>query len=244
MVMVITITDIMNTTQTKMTSFSQTLVPKWIMVWLALVLIVLSLSPLAARFVTLSGEETRSDFLGGKKVSQESMRDYISGRERAVSWFPYSHFYNDLAMVAFDKALDEPTKRKSYLESSLYWQSEALKTSPSDPYSWFRLAYIYESMTGEKERAAKLWQQSYITAPYEPRLLLSRLGMARRLEPLLGVDAPDLILQLIRQAWDYNPWHLTRMARDDKFLALAKEALKEDPAALKRFDKILREQLN
>lgn len=243
MVTAITIIVIMNITQIKSTLKTWPLVPKWIMIGGVLILVVFSLQPLAARLMTVSGEETRAKFLSGKDVSQEEMNSYISGRESVVSWFPYSSFYSDLAMVALDKAVKEPKQKKAFMENATYWQDQALKASPSDPYGWFRLAYIYESTKGQKERAAEAWQQSYITAPYEPRLLLSRLAMGRRLEPLLGIDAPELIQRFIRQAWDDNPWHLTRMARDDKFLDLAKEALQGDEAALIRFDKILREQL-
>lgn len=235
----ITTIVIMNITQTK----HSPLVPTW---WIALIVILLFVFgtlPFFARLMTVSDDTLASKIAKGTEIHQEQIVAYISGREAAVALFPYSGFYNDLAMVAFDGAVKDPTKAKAYLENAAYWQKFSLMASPSDPYGWFRLAYIYESTMGDKAKAAKAWHQSYISAPYEPRLLLPRLAMARRLEAYLGEEAPDLIIQLIRQAWDDNPWHLTRDARDGKYLALAREALKYDEAALTRLDKILKDQL-
>ncbi len=238
MAMVITIIGIMNITLIN----QRRLIPEWWCILLAIVLLVFALPPFVARSVTVWDEETRSAFLSGKEISEGQARNYISGRESVVGWFPYSVFLNDLSMIALDHVTKDPNHAQAYLDNAFYWQKKALRVAPADPYGWFRLAFIQERL-GQKDKAAEAWLQSYMSAPYEPRLLLSRLGMAQRLHNNLGDDAPALILQLIRQAWAYNPWHLTRMARDNQFIALAKEALMYDTAALARLDKILKEQL-
>lgn len=229
----------MNITQIK----KRPLVPSWLAACVALFLLVFGVLPFYGRIVTASGDEVRTAFLQGKKVSEAEMADFITGRETVVPVFPHSEFYNDLALVALDRSAKHPAQAEAFLEGAAYWQKRALSVSPSDPYGWFRLAYIYEVAKKDKAKAASAWHQSYLSAPYEPRLLLPRLGMALRLGAALGDRAVPLIMQLIRQSWDDNPWHLVRAARDSNFLAVAREALKDDAEALRRFDKILKEQL-
>jgi len=238
MVMDIIIIVIMNITQIN----KKTLVPIWWVALIAILIMMFGVMPFVARIITAHDDEILSDILKGKKITQKDFADFINGREYAVSIFSYSSFYDDLAMVAVDMSSKNKKHQKAYLEKAKDLEIKALSISPSNPYGWLRLAYIYEAM-GSDEKAAKAWQKSYLSAPYEPRLLLSRLEMARKLEQYLGLDSKELILKLIRQSWRYNPWHLTRAARDGNFLSLAKTALKDNQKDLKRFDKILKEQL-
>jgi hypothetical protein len=224
---------------------AEPLVPAWMLGTLASLLILLAVPSLMARLVALPGDALVLEMRQGKALSPDQLDRAEQSRLRVIHWFPINTYFNDLAEIALLRTVAHQTEAIEAYKKVETWQHRALRLSPADAYGWFRLAYLYELAKAPVSAVSAAWWQSYAAAPYEPRLFLPRLEMAVRLGPTLGGEARERAIgNLIRDAWNYNPWDLTRSARDRVYLSLLNETFRDDPEATARIDKILREQLN
>ncbi|MDX9690440.1 MAG: hypothetical protein RBT70_08300 [Alphaproteobacteria bacterium] len=221
------------------------LIPIWMIGVLASILILLAVPALMARLIALPGDNLVLEMRQGKRLSKEQLDLAEQSRLRVIQWFPVKAYFNDLAEIALMRTVDVETTDMEAYKSVETWQHRALLLSPADPYGWFRLAHLYERAKAPVSAVSVAWWQSYAAAPYEPRLFLPRLEMAMRLGQNLGGEGRERVINnLIQDAWNYNPWDLTRSARDRTYLSLLNEAFRDDPDATARIDKILREQLD
>ncbi len=228
----ITITVIMNTTRTR-----PPLIPLWWMAWLGLLLLVFGIPFLVGRFMELSGDSVRLALLEGKEVSARELNTLEEGRLRVAPWIHTNALYNDLALVALERAktLSEADQKAALFQNAEVWQRKALWVSPSDPYGWFRLAYLLYQKKGGLQQAAEAWRQSLASAPYEPRLLLPRLQMALALGEVLDEASRHQLPRLVREAWAYDPTGLAKAAKAGRFIAVVEAALRDDAQSLKHF---------
>ncbi len=238
----IIVTGIMNTTRTKKQFVRIPISALWVGM-VTVLLLVFGVPSLVFRLSTLSGDAPRLALLQGQVLSDQALSELGDNRESVASWHPSASLYGDLAAIALAKWAQGGMKDRAFLQEADYWQRGALARVPSDPYGWFRLAFITETMEGDGERTAQAWRQSVASAPYEPRLIIPRLEMALRLERVLGAEAQSIYARLIGQAWEENPWHLARSARDYAYLSLVEGTLRDRPDDLARLQKILKEQL-
>lgn len=230
----ITTIDIMNITQTK-----PSLLAFWWKTWLAILLLAFGLPSLVARLILLPGDQTRIDLLAGGKVELQDLQRFYASRRAAGAWFPENALYNDLAMASLNLSQrTEGETSKAFLQEAAVWESKALNVSPADAYGWYRMAYLYFMVEGASSpRAAKAWGLSMASAPYEPRLVSSRLQMAIGLGPsfLDETVARLYVPNLIRSAWEDDPDRLAKLAYDGSFISLVEEALRNDPDDLASF---------
>ncbi|MFA6279330.1 MAG: hypothetical protein WC612_00870 [Bdellovibrionales bacterium] len=222
----------MNTTRTR-----PALIPFWWMAWLGLLLLVFGGPLLVGRFMEISGEATRLALLEGRGVSASDLDVLARGRMRIASWVHTSSLYNDLSLVALERA-EQPSmadSKETFYQEAEGWQLQALKVSPADPYGWFRLAYLLYIKKDGAPQAAEAWRQSLSSAPYEPRLLLPRLQMALALGETLDESSRHQIPRLVREAWGFDPSGLAKVAKAGNFSSVVEEALRDDPQGLKHF---------
>ncbi len=231
MAMAITIIVIMNTTRTR-----SPLVPFWWMAWLGLLLIVFGSPFLVGRFIEISGESARLALLEGRVVSARELNTLESGRLRVSPWIHTNSLYNDLALVSLERAetVSRAEEKEAFFQEAEAWQRKALWVSPSDPYGWFRLAYLLYQK-GNLQQVAEAWRQSLSSAPYEPRLLLPRLQMALALGEALDEASRHQIPKLVREAWAYDPTGLAKVAKAGRFASVVEAALRDDMQSLKHF---------
>jgi hypothetical protein len=79
-----------------------------------------------------------------------------------------------------------------------------------------------------------------ITAPYEPRLLWSRLRMSLLAWPEMSSEDQELIFQQIRFAWQADPSELARLAVELKQVNLVRAALLLSPEESASFEELLK----
>lgn len=231
MAMAITIIVIMNTIRTRLP-----LIPFWWMAWLGLLLLVFGIPFLVGRFIGISGEPARLALLEGRAVSSSALTVLETGRLRVAPWIHTNALYNDLALVSLERVetvSDEGQKEALFQEAEV-WQRKALWVSPSDPYGWFRLAYLLYQK-GVMQQAAEAWRQSLASAPYEPRLLFPRLQMALALGEALDEASRHQIPKLVREAWAYDPTGLAKVAKSGHFVSVIEAAFSDDAQSLKHF---------
>ena len=80
---------------------------------------------------------------------------------------------------------------------------------------------------------------AFLTSPYDPRLLWSRLRLGFLAWPYMQPDDRDIVLQQIRWAFDENPKELARLAADADRVNVVRAALLRLPGAAAEFEKLL-----
>lgn len=216
--------------------------PSWWVVWLALMAVVFGLPAMTARFIELPGDSARLALLEGRAVSTQDLDWLEKSRKAVVAWFPLNTLYNDLAVVAMERAkLASGTSAAPYFKEAEVWQRRALAASPADPYGWFRLAFLFFMTDGPSARTAAAWTQSVAAAPFEPRLMLARTQLAVKLGGFIPSEARLTMDRLIRETWLVDPHGLTRAAAEGAFVSKVEEALADDPDALQALRKLLEE---
>jgi hypothetical protein len=116
-----------------------------------------------------------------------------------------------------------------------------LSRAPANPYAWSRLAYAEALAQGWTPQAVAALRLGLITAPYEPRLLWSRLRMAFLAWPEMAVEDREMVLHQIRLAWRADPRELVRLAVDLKQVNLVRAALLRIPAEGAAFEALLKQ---
>lgn len=240
----ITIIAIMNTTPTKKQAPQQTsykerkrLLPSWWMAWIAVMLLAFGGPAFVARLLLVPGDEIRASLLEERAVAEADLERLEKSRLRVLGWFPASTGFNDLVLIALQRAGKAQGERaKGFFAEAEGWQCKGLQAAPADPYGWFRLAYLYIMADGgPSARAAAAWQQSVAVAPFEPRLMVARVHMGMTHEAFLDADAKALIPRLIRGAVEQDIDTLARNAKAGNYISTIQEALANDPALLKWF---------
>jgi membrane-anchored glycerophosphoryl diester phosphodiesterase (GDPDase) len=85
-------------------------------------------------------------------------------------------------------------------------------------------------------------RMALVTAPYEPRLLWSRLRLAFIAWPHMPADDRDLVFQQIRFAWNRSRQDLMILAAELDQVELVRAALISRPTDAQIFEDMLRPQ--
>jgi hypothetical protein len=135
--------------------------------------------------------------------------------------------------------LDAPQRRER-IEQAIASLKDGLALAPANPYAWTRLAYAAFQLDGWTPEALSALRLAFATAPYDPRLLLSRLRLSFIAWPHLQREDRELVLQQVRHGWRRDPDELTRIAFDFGQINLVRAALLRDPEDLAGFEERLR----
>jgi hypothetical protein len=119
---------------------------------------------------------------------------------------------------------------------------KGLALAPANPYAWTRLAYAETQLNGWSPAALAALRLAFITAPYEPRLALSRLRLSFLAWPHMTPEDRELVFQQIRYTWKNSPRKLTVLALDLRVANLVRAALLTSPDDLDNFEKRLKAQ--
>ncbi len=209
---------------------------------LAFALFIFSTPALIADFLMLSGNPIHDALLAGEPVSSEDVVSFIQSRERAALWHPSNAVYDDLAMGMLERVRRSgfpPTPTLTpELEQVIVWQTSALRLSPADTYGWSRLAYVRIITEGLSASAAEALTHSIEAAPYEPRLMITRINMAVLLGDKLAPDMRRQIPQMISAAWKLFPKELVQSAQQGRYAPAVEAVLKDNPEDLTQWKKL------
>lgn len=185
----------------------------------------------------LPGEAGRLALLEGRTLSSGALDAVVQSRTRTVGWFPFAASANDLALVAMARAerARDADEARTHRAQAEWWQRRALGLSPADPYGWFRLAFLLHAEKGPGPASAQAFGLSLLAAPYEPRLMLSRLQMGIALYSWLDAGAKSHLPRLIRGAAIYDADGLARLAKAGAFTGMVEDALVGEEKALGYF---------
>jgi hypothetical protein len=176
-------------------------------------------------------------------VQTEELETLVAAQRRGLAWSSRGRTFTDLglAQLLMAERLDEsdPEKRQR-IEEAIASLKAGLALAPANPYAWTRLAYASFQADGWTPAALSALRLAFATAPYDPRLLMSRLRLSFLAWPKLLLEDRELVLQQVRHAWRHDPAELTRMASGFQQVNLVRAALLRNPRDLSAFEERLK----
>ncbi len=176
-------------------------------------------------------------------VQTEELETLVAAQRRGLIWSSRGRTFTDLGLaqllIAERLGQNVPEKRRQ-IEEAIASLKSGLAIAPANPYAWTRLAYALFQVRGWTPEALSALRLAFVTAPYDPRLLMSRLRLSFLAWPHLLLEDRDLVLQQIRYAWRHDPSELTRMAAGFKQVNLVRAALLGYPRDLSAFEERLK----
>lgn len=178
-------------------------------------------------------------------VRVDELRTLADAQETGRFWLADGRLRTDLGLAYLLLAEKLPrgdANASAYLQQAIQMLKEGLARAPANPYAWARLAYAEALAQGWSPLAISSLRLSTITAPYEPRLLWSRLRMTLLASRDISSLDRELVFQQIRFAWKTDPSELTRLAAELMQVNLVRASLLPMPEDARAFEELLKKQ--
>ena len=202
-------------------------------------LVYLSAPRTMAAFSSLSGDPVLVRIQNGQRVSVKRLRTLIETRKRALRWLGSGRTHTDLGLaqllLAQELAGDGDLDRVR-LEAATDSLRAGLTRAPARPHAWTRLAYAQYLAEGASPRMARALEMAIATAPFEPRLLFTRLELSFLAWPHFVEDSRRLVHEQVRLAWRRSQGRLVELARYTHREDVARAALSGSAEDLARFE--------
>lgn len=202
---------------------------------LGVLLLATALPAARARLQLLWGDDTRAAIAEGREVPTKDLALLLASRARVASngfGFHSDVVYNEMAIARLQAAQnkDIPSSEiKPLLAEALAEQKTALSIAPADTYGWARYAFLAVLNEGLSADAIAALKLEIETAPYEPALMMARLGLALslydKMDPAMRKQTDDQL----RVTWKHYPSEVEALARDTRKSQLLEQALRNDP---------------
>ncbi len=126
------------------------------------------------------------------------------------------------------------------MEESVSSLRHGLALAPANSFAWARLAYVELARGGPSTAVTEALKMSMLTAPYEPRLLYSRLDLSLLVWRQFDDEGRTLVARQIRYAWEMSPPRLARLAQKRNASRIVADALADDPNDVTEFNDALK----
>jgi hypothetical protein len=176
-------------------------------------------------------------------VQSDELMTLAGAQEAGRFWLADGRLRTDLGLAYLllaEKLPRTDPNANAYLQRAIDALATGLARAPANPYAWARLAYAEALAKGWTRLAVSSLRMALITAPYEPRLLWSRLRMSLLAWPEMSSEDQELIFQQIRYAWQADPSELARLAVELKQVNLVRAALLLSPDESAAFEELLK----
>lgn len=210
----------------------------------AIALLVLAVPRMISSFLMIPSGPVIIKLQSLQPVDSEQLATLIASQRRGSAWDSRGRTRTDLGLAYLlmaDQRSGEDGQWRQYLDRAIESLRAGLALAPANPYAWTRLAYAETQVTGWSQPALSALRLAFITAPYEPRLALSRLRLSFLAWPHMTPEDRQLVFQQIRYAWRDNPRELTVLASDLSVTSLVRAALLTSPDDLADFESRLKE---
>jgi hypothetical protein len=201
--------------------------------------IVYSTAPRVMAYVVMrGGDSTIFDLGRGKDVSERDISLAISGRQASLRWFERGRTYLEIAVLYLflaDNPKFDVKLRKSFLTKSMAAFRNGLVLEPRNPYAWLQFAQAQFRQDRRSETIKHYLEMSYIVAPQEPRIVVTRVHLAFRAQKILARNLRAKLREDIRLYLKHQARQLTFFARNRFALPWLAEIAKDDPALLREF---------
>lgn len=209
---------------------------------IALALIMLALPRTIAALLTIPSAAILRSLQNQEPVEIADLEKVVRGQQRGLSLVGDGRLATDLGLAELLIAERLPADDQgapARFASATTALKDGLGMAPGNPYAWARLAYAEARQQGWTPLALSSLRLAFLTSPYDPRLLWSRLRLGFLAWPYMQPDDRDIVLQQIRWAFDENPKELARLAADADRVNVVRAALLRLPGAAAEFEKLL-----
>ncbi len=210
---------------------------------MALTLLALGVPRTISAFVMAPSAPVLRKLQNLQAVQTEELETLVAAQQRGLTWSSQGRTLTDLGLaqllVAERLGGDDPAKRRR-IEEAVASLKRGLALAPANPYAWTRLAHASFQADGWSPEALSALRLAFATAPYDPRLLMSRLRLSFLAWPQLLREDRELVFQQVRYAWKHDPNELTEMAASLGQENLVRAALLGSPPDLSAFEEKLK----
>jgi hypothetical protein len=211
----------------------------------AIALLVLAVPRTISAFVMIPSGPVMIKLQLLQPVAANELDTLVASQHSGLNWDSRGRTRTDLGLayllMADQRSRDDVQWRKD-MDEAITSLRKGLALAPANPYAWTRLAYAETQLNGWSPAALAALRLAFITAPYEPRLALSRLRLSFLAWPHMTPEDRELVFQQIRYTWKNSPRKLTVLALDLRVANLVRAALLTSPDDLDNFEKRLKAQ--
>lgn len=211
----------------------------------ALVLLTIALPRTIGVILSARSEPVLRKLQDQQPVRIDELKTLADAQETGQFWLADGRLRTDLGLAYLLLAEKLPrgdVNAGAYLQRAIELLKAGLARAPANPYAWARLAYAEALAHGWSPLAMSSLRLSLITAPYEPRLLWSRLRMTFLAWRDMSSEDRELVSQQIRFAWKADPLELTRLAAELRQVNLVRATLLQMPDDASAFEELLKKQ--
>jgi hypothetical protein len=209
----------------------------------AIVLLILGIPRTLGVIASARSEPVLRKLQEHQPVQSDELMTLVDAQEAGRFWLADGRLRTDLGLAYLllgERLPRTDPNANAYLQRAIDALTAGLARAPADPVAWARLAYAQALSKGWSPLAVSSLRMSLITAPYEPRLLWSRLRMSFLAWPELSRGDRELVFQQIRHAWQADPAELARVAIELKQVDQVRAALLLSPDDSAAFEELLK----
>jgi len=191
-----------------------------------------------AGLYTAAHASTLERLSAGQDVSPSSLAMAAQGQKAALVWLASGDLWTSLGAIRLAQA--KASKRGStewadYLDACILAERSGLALEPAQPYAWTQLTHALLLKNGPSAEIVPYLRMAIETGPFEPKLVLTRVGIALAEWDFLEGEDKALVDEQIKRAAQYYPDRLARVAKRSYGLRKVRGVLENDPLLLKAF---------
>jgi len=209
----------------------------------AVSLLALGAPRLISAFALLSAGPILTKLQLQHPVSDEELDTFAGAQRRGLAWSENRRRWTDLGLAQLLMAerytADDPM-RTTMLDEGIRSIKTGLRMAPANPFAWVRLAHAEGLKRLGSSEALTTYRMALDTAPYEPRLMYTRIRIGLLHWRWLDREDRRQLFQQIRFGWARNARHLVDAALDVNRVNIVRAALFSDREALAKFEKWLK----
>jgi hypothetical protein len=211
----------------------------------AIVLLVIAVPRTVGVILSARSEPVLRKLQEQQPVYMDELKTLAHTQERSQFWLDDGRLRTDLGLAYLllaEKLPRADSNASVYLQRAIDALKAGLARAPGNPYGWARLAYAEALSQGWSPLAVSSLRLALITAPYEPRLLWSRLRMTFLAWHYMSSEDLEIVLRQVRAAWNTDRVELTRLAKELDQVSLVRIALMHTPEDASAFEELLKKQ--
>ena len=164
----------------------------------------------------------------------------VSDLSKALVWYENPDYRQlkavFLLLIANAQPADAFQKKRDLILQARDSMIQGLKLSPVDPYAWFRLATLYQSLNMPDVQIIDTLQMSFYAGRVEPDLLMPRLVFSYNYFNSFNAEVLALWKKQLPVCWIFHPDKLVEfVATHPNAKHLVEEALVYSPDDWKKF---------
>ena len=193
---------------------------------LGILLLALGAPRLIAALLELESRPAVWDVYSGTGVAPAALADAAAGLAAANSWVRDGEREGDRSLLLLRQAnaTAAPAEQAKLREAAELAAVSALRTAPSQPSVWIRLALLRERR-GDREGAVAALRLSMLSGSFSPALMTPRIEMGLRLLPAMDAETLELLMRQIRLTWVIDPKFVADMGSRPGIGPLVRNAL-------------------